>query len=169
MNIALAAASALSLIWPFGQSQTATKEFRLPEWKIATYKDRFTGEVRCRVYQGTVRHPEITYSSRTVAFHFRTSTNTIEAAFRLDSGPVKAWRLEYPKLVKLGVQLEGDSLENPTGGLVVLPIEDVANVHTVTIRPTPKSSPKTFGIDGLSDAVANAIAHGCDPGAGFIR
>ena len=170
MQIALIAASALSLLWPFAHdTQTTAKEFSLPVWKIATYKDRFTGDVRCRVYQGAVHHPLITYSSRTVAFHFKVSLNTTDAYFRLDSGAVKAWRVEYPKLLKLGVQLEGDSLENPTGGLVVLPVEDLTNVHSVTIRPTSKSSPRTYGIDGLSDAVANAVAHGCDPDAGFVR
>jgi hypothetical protein len=161
---------ALSLLWPFGHApQTTTKEFSLPVWRIATYKDRFTSQVRCRVYQGPLRRPLISYSSKAVAFHFKAPMNTTEAYFRLDSGPVKAWRTEYPKLVKLGVQLEGDSLENPTGGLVILPIEDLANIHTVTIRPTPKSTPRTFGIDGLTDAVANAVAHGCDPDAGFVR
>ena len=170
LNLFASSLSALSLFWPLGHSpQTTAKAFSLPVWRIATVKDRFTGDVRCRVYQGPLKHPTVSYASKAVAFHFKVSMNTTDSYFRLDSGPVKAWRVEYPKLVKLGVQLEGDSLENPTGGLVILPVEDLVSVHSVTIRPDPKSTPRTFGVDGLSDAIANAVSHGCDPDSGFVR
>ena len=169
-SLIISSLGALSLIWPFGQStQTKAKEVRLPVWRIATYKDRFTGDVRCRVYQGPLKHPSVTYSSKAVAFHFKVSMNTTDAYFRLDAGPVHAWRVVYPKLVKLGIQLEGESLENPTGGLVIVPFEDLVNVHNVTIRPNPKSAPRTFGVDGLADAVSNAVSKGCDPDLGFVH
>lgn len=170
MSTLLIAASVVSFFWPFGpQPQTKASAYRLPVWNIATYKDRFTGDTRCRVYQGKLNHPDVTYATKAVAFHFPVRMNTTEADVRLDNGPVKAWRLAYPKLVKLGVQLEGDSLVNPTGGLVILPLEDLEGVHAVTVRPTPKSTPKTFGVDGLRDAVANAVSQGCDPETGFVR
>lgn len=168
---AIAILGALNGLWPFGHasSQTAEQQYRLPTWQFATYRDRFTGDVRCKLYQGRLQHPDVTYAGKTVAFHFRTSLNTTDAAFRFDGGEVRAWRTEYPKLIKLGVQLDGDNLENPTGGLVILPQDDLKNVHSVTVRPTPKSAPKTFGVDGLTDAIASAATHGCNPDAGFVH
>jgi|688.fasta_scaffold242530_2 hypothetical protein len=167
----LAVLGALDALWPFGhgQSQTAQQQFRLPTWEVATYRDRFTGEVRCKLYQGRLQHPDVTYAAKTVAFHFRTTLNTTEAAYRLDGGEVRAWRAEYPKLIRLGVQLDGDNLENPTGGLVILPIEDLKAVHTITIRATPRTTPRTFGVDGLADAIASASTHGCNPDASFVH
>ena len=87
----------------------------------------------------------------------------------MDGGEARAWTLVYPALVEQGATLPGASLENPTGGLVILPVSAMAGGHTIVIRPTPRSQPRAFWIDGLTDIVANARQQGCASDAAFLR
>lgn len=165
----LVALGILAGIWPFAPKQTTHRAYVLPTWRFTTVKDKFTGQIHCRVYQGPKSRPAVSYASRTVAFHFARKLDVSHAWYKLDGGAAKPWSADYPALTALNVSLDGDSLENPTGGLVLIPADEVRGVHTVTIRPTDKSRPVDFGLDGLQDAIANARSQGCDPDGVFIR
>lgn len=170
MSLLLSAAlSFLPTIWPLHAPQAVTREYTLPVWQFSMTKDRFAGTIRCQVYQGGKAHPKVSYLHHALVFHFQKRINTFDAIYRLDGGSPKRWQDLYPKVIDAGVTLDGDSLANPTGGLVIMPLSEVASVHTVTIRPTPTAKPHTFIIDGYSDAIDAARARGCQPDAAFVR
>lgn len=120
------------------------------------------------MFQGGRKHPLVAYARQSLAFRFPALVDTLKADWRADAGPVRSWTEVYPTLVSLGANLPGGGMDNPTGGLVILPVSALAGAHAVTIRPTPKSRPRAFYIDGLADALANAKLRGCAPDA-FVR
>ena len=166
----LLASMALLKILPFqGHAQTVSQSYRIPAWQIRVTRDRFTSERRCVLAQGRTSAPTVSYAHGAVTFQFERRLNTTHAFFQLDNGPVRAWNSIYPELVQTGAALEGRSLDNPTGGKVLLPLALLKGAHTVTIRPVPKAKPRQFTIDGLSDALGSAHNLGCDPETGFGR
>ena len=132
-------------------------------------KDKFAGQIQCSVYQGPKSAPKVSYGQQSLVFHFRRKLNTLDAIYRLDGGQPKRWQDLYPKVIETGATLDGSSLANPTGGLVIVPLSELSGVHTVSIRPTPTASPQTFTIDGYSDAIEAARARGCKPESVFVR
>ena len=167
--IAAATLSLLTGLWPLHQPQTKTSSYATPAWHVSVEKDRFTGLSACKLYQGLWARRTVSYAHDAVVFHFSHKLNTTQAWYRLDGGPTKPWADVYPRLVQAGVVLDGQSLDNPTGGLVMLPAAELAGVHTVTIRVNQRSNPRTFEVDGFSDALASAQARGCDTTTSFLR
>ena len=160
----------LGSVWPFGhRAQTETSRYLIPAWHVDATRDRFTNKMVCRVYQGQRLHPDVTYERETLAFRFSRHLSTLQAEFRVDGGPAQPWTATYPTLIGSGATLTGNSMTNPTDGLVVLPAALLANATTVTIRPTPSKRPRTFGVGGFGDALASARRLGCDPSYGFVR
>ncbi len=164
-----AALSFLPAIWPLHPPQSVTHDYALPVWRITQTRDKFAGQIRCKVYQGEHAHPAVSYADRGLVFHFSRRLNTLEAVYRLDGGAPHRWRDLYPKIIEAGASLDGGSLANPTGGLVIMPLSELAMVHTITIRPTPTATPRTFTIDGYADAIEAARARGCQPETAFVR
>ncbi len=158
----LATFSLISGLWPFHAPQVRTHAYTLPTWSYSQSRDRFTARLACRVYEGPRGRPPVSYEGRAVTFRFLARMNTLGADYRLDSGPVRAWRDDLPALEEVGLTPDQGGLANPTGGLVTLPAHELIGVHTVTIRPTPRSQPQVFSIDGLPDAVDAARARGCN-------
>lgn len=156
-------------LWPWHAAQTVTHTYAEPSWKMAITRDRFTGEVRCRVYQGPARRPWVVYARQSLAFRFVPRLSTLQAAYRVDGGTARPWTGVYPTLVQQGAGPSGASLENPTGGLVILPLSAFAGGHTVVIRPTPRARPRAFLVDGLTDVLANARQQGCASDTAFLR
>lgn len=144
-----------------------TSRYEIPAWRISVSKDRFTSARHCRLYQGSPTHPAVRYYHGVVAFQFARKLDTTTATFKLDDGTPRSWTEVYPALVQGGVNLEGRSLDNPTGGSVLIPLSDLRTTSTVTIRPVPRARPKRFTIAGLGDALASAHGLGCDAEAGF--
>lgn len=164
----LAAASLLSGLWPFHhERQTVTERYVIPEWHVEATRDKFTHAMQCRVYQGTRKKPSISYYHDTLVFRFARKLNTTQAAFQVDSGEVRPWTAVYPDIIDTGARVAGRSMDNPTDGLVMLPVSALQQAQTVTIRPTPKRRPKRFAIGGFADALRAGVAQGCDPQTGF--
>jgi hypothetical protein len=156
------ALSLLGVIWPFhGKPQITTQRYAEPLWKVAISRDRFTKGANCTVYQGTLGHPLVSATKTAVRFHFAKRLDVSEAWYALDGAQPKAWRLDAPTLVSLGVSLDGQDIRNPTGGVLVLPIEEVRGVHVIAIRLNTKAGPHLFGLDGMTDALSSAEAQGC--------
>ncbi len=154
---------------PFGGGQTSTERYRIPAWEIRATHDSFTGASRCQLYQGNRLRQDVSYEHGAVAFQFPRRLDTLQASLKLDGGPAKPWSAFYPELVNTGAQLEGKSLDNPTGGKVMLPLAALKGIHVVTIRPTSKGQPRRFSVDGLGDAIGSAHTLGCDVETGFGR
>ena len=154
--------------WPFHRErQTVTREYLTPAWHVDVTRDRFTGQLRCRLYQGRHKLPMVIYYRSSLAFQFAPRLNTTSASFRVDNGAVRPWSAVYPQLVGVGAPLSGRSMDNPTQGRVLIPLTVLSGGHVVTVRPTPNRRPQLFGIDGFGDAMGSARGQGCDPVNGF--
>jgi hypothetical protein len=149
------------------ESQTVTERYQTPAWHIDATRDKFTHGLKCRLYQGGRGLPVVAYARGALAFQFSRGLNTTNADFQIDNGPVLPWTSVYPQLVGTGAPLTGKSLDNPTQGKVLLPVERLTGGHLVTIRAVPDHKPRRFSIDGFSDALASARSQGCDVVTGF--
>lgn len=165
----LGALGLLSAMWPFHhERQVVTERYLIPAWHIDVTHDKFTGETRCRVYQGKRKKPLVAYAQGVLTFQFARRLDTTKASFQLDSGAVQPWTSIYPQIIATGARVRGKSLGNPTEGQVMLPVSILTGAHVVTIRPTPRKKPRTFSVGGFSDALSSGIAQGCDPRTGFV-
>lgn len=145
----------------FAGSQTVAQHFQVPAWNIRVLRDKFTGDHQCMIFQGKRRTPMVSYAHGVVSFQFSKQLNTVKASFKIDGGAVEPWDAVYPALAQTGAQLEGRSLDNPTGGKVMMPLSVLHGAHVVIIRPTPTKHPVRFSIDGLGDVLASAHNLGC--------
>lgn len=167
-SILLIASSLLSGLWPFNQErQTITERYVIPAWHIDATRDRFTQEMRCRIYQGNDKKPVVSFFQSALVFRFAHKLNTTRANFQVDMGKIRPWTAIYPELLGSGARLPGRSLDNPSEGMVILPVSILVGAQVVTIRPTPNSRPQRFGIGGFSDAFKSGVAQGCNARTGF--
>ena len=157
------------LTWPFGQPQSVVRMTHLGAWRMSVRTDRFTGAVSCRLFKGSAFEPGVAYAHASLAFRFSPRLSTLDAVYRVDQGPARLWTSIYPSLVQLRAMPPAASLENPTGGLVVLPMTELTAARTVTIRPSPDSQPKIFQVARIADALAQARALGCSSDDDFVR
>lgn len=159
----------LSAVWPFHhEHQTVTERYVIPAWHVDATRDKFTGEMRCRLYQGKRKKPTVAYAQGVLTFRFARKLDTTKASFRIDSGEVQPWTSVYPQIVETGARVRGKSMDNPTEGRVMLPASILAGAHVVTIRPTPTRRPQRFSVGGFADALSSGEAQGCDARTGFV-
>lgn len=139
-------------------------------WRMTIQTDGFTGEVRCRLIKmKTLTEGRITYAQKTFGFELGEDVNTLNAWYSIDNRPAKRWQSLYPALTANRVPLEGAGLENPTGGVVLLPEAEIGDGHVVTIRADEKSQPREFKLKGFESALAAARYNGCAADDNFER
>jgi|GEM_PF-5883379 len=169
MSFATLAMIGLSL-WPFGHDrQTESKHYVIPAWHIDVVRDRFTQERHCRVYQGNRHHPSVVYAHHAVGFQFNKKFNTANAWIQIDGSRPQPWTSVYPDLVGAGATLPGKSMDNPTEGLVLIPMSAFKGAHVIVIRAVGTKRPVTFGVDGLNDVLGTAHNLSCDLDRSFDR
>ena len=181
------AAGALHLAWPHlslphsvnlptaGMRRRAgyrinAKSYHLAGWEMRIQRDGFTSQTRCQLFApADLRQGQISYAPGVLSFHFPAELDVAGAWYRVDDAPARAWRDDYPALTARRVSLEGASLTNPTGGVVLVPQEVLAGARSVTIRADRNSTPKRFRLKGFEQALASARANGCTDPASFAR
>lgn len=147
-----------------------TKVYRLAGWDMRIERDGFTGQVRCRLFAAAGwGRGRMAYAHGVVGFHLGADQDVAGAWYGVDDKAVRPWRNDYPDLIAHRVPLDGGSLANPTGGVVLIPIERLAGASTVTIRADRQSKPKRFRLEGFEQALAAARANGCSDGAAFAQ
>jgi len=185
--VSVIAAGALHLAWPRvslpplqaipteGMRRRAgykirTKAYHLDGWDMRIQRDGFTGQTRCRLFSPKdLRQGRISYADGVLGFHLDRDRDVAQAWYSVDDAPPRPWRDDYPALVARRVSLEGGSLANPTGGVVLIPREILAGARTVTIRADRGATPRRFGLKGFEPALAAARANGCADPAAFSR
>lgn len=139
-------------------------------WVMTIQTDGFTGKVRCRlVFPKTLFQGRITYAQKTLGFELGESENTLKAWYRIGNQPAKPWQDLYPALVGEKVPLGRGSLENPTNGVVLIPIEEIGNAQLVSIRVDENSPVKRFKLSGFTKSLAVAKVNGCAVDENFER
>jgi hypothetical protein len=147
-----------------------TKAYHLAGWDMRIERDGFTGQVRCRLFSpGGLGRGRISYARGTLGFHLGPEQDVAQAWYSIDDRPARPWRDDYPTLVARRVSLEGGSLDNPTGGVVLIGEDHLAGARTVTIRADQDRAPKRFRLKGFERALAAARANGCADPAAFAR
>lgn len=147
-----------------------TKAYRLDGWDMRIERDGFTGQVRCRLFSpGGLRQGRISYARQTLGFHLDRDQDVAQAWYSVDDAAPRPWRDDYPVLAARRVSLEGGSLANPTGGVVLIGQDLLAGARTVTIRADRDTAPRRFRLKGFEQALAAARANGCADPASFTR
>jgi hypothetical protein len=145
-------------IWPFASHPVITEARGVAKhWSFDLVKDRFSGGTSCHLNRGAVE-----VSKGFVAFKLGKAVDTADALYKIDDQPARRWRQVIPVLVAHGLTVQDDSLANPSGGVVTLPLADVMNAHEVEIRPAGDRKPRSFPIYALSIAVERAAERGCE-------
>ena len=147
-----------------------TDDYNHQGWQISIRRDGFTGQTHCRLYRlKTLRQGRVTYAQHTLGFELGAKIDASRAWYILDNGPAKRWQDLYPGLAAARVPLEGPGLLNPTGGVVLIPLDQLADARVVTIRADEKTSPQRFELKGLAEALAAARLKGCSDDESFER
>jgi hypothetical protein len=144
--------------------------YNIDNWQLIIQKDGFTGRVSCQLYRlKTLSQGRITYAQETFGFEMGTDDNSLNAWYRIDKSPAKAWQDIYPTLAENRVKLLGGTFENPTGGVVLIPATEVKNAKAVTIRIDQKKAPKRFLLGRFEKAKSAADRLGCNQEQQFER
>ena len=137
--------------WPH-----AAEVSRVEGWTLKARLDRFSGERSCTLSRG-----RIDYQRQALVFHMAAGANTVAARYRIDgAAPVPA-RADEAELAGLGFALHNDDLDNPSGGLVRIPVHRLTSAGEVQIEAAPGRTPVKFKIGGLSAALQAAHGAGC--------
>jgi len=147
-----------------------TKAYHLAGWDMRIEHDGFTGQTRCRLFSPPgLGQGRISYASGVLGFHLDADQDVSQAWYGIDDAAPRPWRDDFPILVARRVSLEGGSLANPTGGVLLIPQEKLAGARVVTIRAARGVSPKRFHLKGFEEALAAARANGCADLAAFSQ
>ncbi len=147
-----------------------TKAYHLAGWEMRIERDGFTGQVRCRLFSPAgLGQGRISYAHETLGFHLDSDQDVAQAWYSIDDKAARPWRGDYPTLVARRVSLEGGSLANPTGGVVLIGQDLLAGARTVTVRADRDSTPRRFRLKGFERALTAARANGCGDPASFAR
>jgi hypothetical protein len=125
-------------------------------WTVATRTDAFTGEVRCDVFRR-----EVSFERGAVVIRLGPRINTFDAAYRVDSGPLRRSRDDAMQLAAMGFRLSEDDLRNPSRGIVRIPNVNIGGANAVTVESRPFARPVVLSVAGLGAAVEAAKAAGC--------
>jgi hypothetical protein len=131
---------------------------RVAGWVVSVRADGFTGRVACDLHK-----PRIEYRRSALVIRLGRHLNTADIAYRIDGGPPIWTRSDEMELARLGFALGGDSLTNPSGGLVRIPARRLQAARVVAIQPRPWKAPIQFDVAGLGPALDAATKAGCGP------
>lgn len=155
---------ASNLLEPYHSA--VTRRFALDNWELRIQRNRFSGEVGCRL---SARDHHGAYAGSAVAFYLGKHIDTTLATYRLDGGPALRWRDQMPELVRLGTPMDGPGLEDPTGGFVWLPLSTLQGVNRVVVQATPDRRPKAFLLRGFVQLLNFARSQGCPADQNYVR
>ncbi len=140
-----AIATLVGLLGLAPQGQIQEKRFDVQGWRITVSQDRFTGGVTCQAVKRGMR-----LEATTVVFKLGRHVDTSGAVYRLDLGPAHSL-VDQPANQELRHVVEvGALLENPSAGVVALPLSQLAGIKRVDIRANVQTAPQTFDVSGLT-------------------
>jgi hypothetical protein len=135
------------------------------DWRLDMRRDRFTGEIACRLL---ARNHKAFFAAGAVAFRFPDTWNTGRAIYRVDSGELRRWREDLPELTRIGAPIERGGVDNPSKGLVWIPLRRLEEASSIAIEARPDRAPVTFHFRGLHGLYQAAVERGCSPDSRFV-
>lgn len=156
---------AASLMLAREPALAATKErSSLDGWVLTVRDDRFADRVHCDLFASSHK---LQYQPHAVGFRLGHHRDTLSAWYRVDGGPAIRWQDRTAALIATGAQIDGPGLDNPTGGWVWIPLEDVRQARNVAIRAGEQGHIHHFQMKGLAAMLDAAPRHGCASDASF--
>jgi hypothetical protein len=134
--------------------------YKSGRWTLKVHKDPFSNTTQC-----SLASPGVDIARSVARFRLSGRIDTAQALYRVDDGQPIPWRTHAMHFTSHGYQLETANLGNPSGGVVLVPLNEVAGGQVVYIRPSARARIRTFRLDGLASALQSAKAAGC--GADF--
>ena len=151
---------AAMLFLPWLHGPTTDTRARIDQWSLDVRKDTFSGRIACELSS-----PRINYQRQSLVIHFPANIDTDDAVYRIDNGPPIQARSDLLELARLGFSVEAGGLDNPSEGLVRVPVERLDGALVIAVQPRPNARPSLFKIAGLAEALAKAEAAGCEADA----
>jgi hypothetical protein len=136
------------------------------DWRLDIGANPFSGNVVCRLRE---RHGHALYQQGAIGFRFRRGWDVADAVYRLDGGSPRVWRNDLPELVRLGTPIDTGGMDDPTRGIVWIPLSRLAAVNAISIQPRRDRAQRTFHISGFRGLYEEAIARGCTPDSRFVQ
>ena len=156
LSLHLPSLSLPSVHLPFGHGRQPNAPQRFGDWTLSVRTDSFsTGHV-CKLTR-----PHAEYQRQAVVFHLSPSTDTSAAVYRIVGGVPMTVQADQSELARLGFNLHDDNLDNPSGGLVRIPISRLVAAGDVRIETAAFSRSIKFNLGGLKPALEAAKAAGC--------
>jgi len=144
---------------------TARHREEASDWRLEIRRDKFTGEIACRLY---ARKHKAFFLGGAVAFRFDKDWNTGRAIYRLDGDAPRHWREDLPELIRIGAPFERGGIDNPGQGLVWIPYSRLEEANSIAIEARPDRAPVTFHFRGLKGLYRSAVDQGCSPDSRFV-
>ena len=161
IHLALVALFSLPLPWGHGHAHIPQPQGwprHYGEWTLNVRTDSFTTGHVCKLTR-----PGIDYQRQTVILHLPARTDTTNAVYRIDAGPPVEARADDLQIVRLGFALQDDDLQNPSGGVIRIPVTRLVGARSVRVETAAFSRSRKFDLDGLDAALAAANAANCGP------
>lgn len=147
----------LALHLPFltQASQVQIRTIDAKPWRVVVAQDRFTGAVRCSALG---RH--VILQDGVVVFDLGAHTDTKTAVYRIDRGPARSDIASPPQSLDQRL-VDRTPLDNPSNGLVSVPLDVLMGARQVDVRANPNSRPTTFDMTGLDQALKIEVKQAC--------
>ena len=144
-----------------GASPNAAKieRYRDGGWDLVIKHDRFANLTRC-VLSSTDRR--VDYQPGALGFQVGKRRDTRGAWYRVDGSAPVRWQDRIPVLVASGVVIDGPGLDNPSGGWVWIPIDEVREAQRIEIRAADRVRVREFRLQGFASLLNSARRLGCD-------
>jgi hypothetical protein len=146
----------VALMLPWHASTVKESDTQFGQWQLERVIDTFAHAQTCRLV-----HAHVVVTTAAARLELGKSVDTADALYRIDGGPLLAARLDIPRLVAAGVKVQDDSVPNPSGGAVIVPISRLKDASRVDVRPNAKSPIYNFTLRGLASALQRANDRGC--------
>jgi hypothetical protein len=135
-------------------------------WELAIRHSPFSEQTRCLL---GARNGRIHYQPGALGFAMGTKRAVANAWYRVDDASAVWWRDRWPDLVAADVQFDRGGLDNPTAGIVWIPLGEVVSAKRVTLSCSDFSRPRVFVLGGFAPMLAAAKRLGCTSDADFLR
>lgn len=129
-------------------------------WRVKITRDAFASTTTC-----TVRAGDMLLQNAGVVFELGAERDTYRAVYRIDGGAPRNGRIGMMTAAQLGVDLglgaRLPSLSNPSGGLVAVPVAELAGAHQIELQAGRGQRPRRFDVSHLGEAISAARSAGC--------
>lgn len=127
-------------------------------WQLQVAQDIFADRTNCSL---ETRDHLIRFQPGAIGFFFPHRRDTLAAWYRIGDGPPVRWQDRYPALFAAGVRVDGTGLDDPTAGMVWIPLAEFASARTVWIRLIPKDRPRRYFLPPIAPSLADAARQQC--------